>query len=167
MAFLLGLRTRVVKRIPRRVGGDAGWHGVLRPRGGCACRHFAQDDSGVLRSGALHPPTVFFRDFVGERKVGPAGNSRGVGDVESVGGFGSGSGVDVGMRVHAKAACVAEHEGAGELRVGDHAGGMRCEDESAEVQERAGDVSKGLRGNCGGEVNCGYEGEWWRQRRRR
>jgi hypothetical protein len=43
----------------------------------------------------------------------------------------------------------AEPGDSGELRFGDHAGGVRCTGESAEVQGRAGSVSEWLRGDCG------------------
>lgn len=38
--------------------------------------------------------------------------------------------------------CIAEFDDPGELRFGDHAGGVRCEGESAAVQECAGEVSE-------------------------
>jgi hypothetical protein len=46
----------------------------------------------------------------------------------------------------------AEPGHSGELRVGDQAGAVRRAGESSEVQERAGDLSERVRGDCGGEV---------------
>lgn len=54
-------------------------------------------------------------------------------------------------RVCAETGGVAQPDDPGELRVGDYAYRVRCQGESAEVQERASDVSERVRRNCGGE----------------
>lgn len=55
---------------------------------------------------------------------------------------------------------VAEHEDSGEVCVGDHPGGVRCADEAAEVQERAGQLQEWVRRDCCG-AEVGHANEKW------
>jgi hypothetical protein len=48
------------------------------------------------------------------------------------------SGTDERVRAEGGAGIVAQHGDSGELRFRDQVGGVRCEGESAEMQERAG-----------------------------